>query len=356
MTGDARTPVVVLTGFLGSGKTTVLQQLMRRAEWEHTAVIVNELGAMGLDHLLVQHLAPDVKVLPSGCICCSVSEDLTRTLAELHARRARGELSFQRVVIETTGLADPMPVVHTLSVHAQLAQQFRLAGMVTTVDACNGSATLERHPEACRQVAMADTLLLTKTDLSDAQTIARLQAQLLRINASAPLRRVLHGHVDPEHLADLEQQFVRLAGTPPARQAGQRGWILKEADAGSGTPLATAAARNRSHHAKDITTACFRVETPFAGGTFQRWLEMLCSLRGDQLLRFKGLIHTAEDPERPLVMHSAQHLIHAPQALPAWPGADRRSLLVFITQGLESGLIERTLFKFTGARAIALHP
>ncbi len=355
MTDDLRVPVIVLTGFLGSGKTTLLHQLMQRAEWQDTAVIVNELGEVGLDHLLVQHVAPNVQVLPNGCVCCSVSEDLTRTLADLHARRQRGEIRFNRVVVETTGLADPMPLLHTLATHEALARQFRMEGVAVTVDACNGTATLQRHEEARRQVAMADTLLLTKTDLAGARDLQPLAQQLARINASASLRRVVRGELDSEHLFHLGHAFLAQKDRLHAPRGQRPGWLLLGNPGRGGTRL-SAPSRQHLSHASDITTECFAIDEPVQGAAFSHWLELLAALRGEQMLRFKGLIHIAEDPERPRVVHAAQHLIHPPESLPAWPGADRRSLLVFITQGMEPGLIARTLSKFTGALPIPSHP
>lgn len=354
MTDDPRLCVLVLTGFLGSGKTTLLQQLMQRPEWRDTAVIVNELGEMGLDHLLVQHVTPDVQVLPNGCVCCTVSEDLVDTLTDLHARRQRGELAFARVVVETTGLADPMPLLHTLATHDALARRFRVSGVAVTVDACNGAATLQRHEEARRQVAMADTLLLTKTDLAGAPALQALQQCLARTNGSAPQRLVVQGQLDSAHLQDLEHQFLARPRSSPGLPGIGRGWLLRGAP-GQEPPLSSVLHRFAPPHATDIVTECFALDKPLQADVFQHWLELMAAMRGDHLLRFKGLIHAVDDPDRPLVVHAAQHLVHPPRRLPAWPGADRRSLLVFITQGMEPGLIARTLQKFTGALALASH-
>jgi len=347
MTADPRLPVTVLTGFLGSGKTTLLQHLMQRAEWKNTAVIINELGETGLDHLLVQHVAPHVRLLQSGCLCCSVREDLTLTLADLHARRERGELHFERVVVETTGLADPMPVMHTLATHPDTARHFRLAGVATVVDAHNGFATLDQHEEARRQVAVADALLLAKTDLTPPAALERLEQRLARLNPSAPQHRVTHGALRSEPLLQLANPFhaqQRPTGEPPP---GGSTWLLR----GTGTRTESVFMRSPRAHASDIQTLCLTVDEPFEAEAFQHWLGLLTALRGERLLRFKGLVHIAEDPEHPLVVHAAQHLVHPPVPLPTWPNAERRSRLVFITQGMERDVIENTLLKFTGARA-----
>ncbi len=351
---DTRIPVIVLTGFLGSGKTTLLQQLLRRPGWQHTAVVINELGEMGLDHLLVQHVAPHVQVLPNGCVCCTVSEDLVVTLEDLHQRHRTGEVHLRQVVVETTGLADPQPLLHTLSTHPALARCFRLSGVVTTVDAFQGSATLARHAEARHQVAVADTLLLTKTDLAADAICRELEQRLEQINPTAQLHRVLHGQLPHPQLlgsahwaSGLQKAWERRPG---------RGWLLQGSATGSITaaPLAQAAtARLSTPHATDITTECLAVQQPLQVEALTHWLELLTALRGDCLLRLKGLVHVAEEPHRPLVVHAAQHLLHAPERLPRWPGSERRSLLVFITQGMEPGLIARTFQKFTGAQAFA---
>lgn len=346
---DPRRPVTVLTGFLGSGKTTLLQQLMLRSEWTGTAVIINELGETGLDHLLVQHVAPHVRLLKSGCLCCSVREDLTSTLADLHAARERGELDYEGVVVETTGLADPMPVMHTLATHPDTARHFRLAGVATVVDAHNGFATLDQHEEARRQVAVADALLLSKTDLVTPAERERLEQRLGRINPSAPQHRVAHGSLRSEHLLYLENPFLsQRPGRADAPRSGSP-WLVRAQRAQPETVFM----RSHRPHASDIQTLCLTVDTPFDADAFLEWLSLLTSLRGEQLLRFKGLIHVTADPDRPLVMHAAQHLVHPPLTLPAWPDADRRSRLVFITQGMERHTIEHTLRKFTGAQATA---
>ena len=351
MTTDLRIPVTVLTGFLGSGKTTLLQQLMQRAEWRRTAVVINELGETGLDHLLVQHVAPHVRLLRSGCLCCSVREDLTQTLTDLLARRLRQELHFDRVVVETTGLADPLPVMHTLTTHASLVRDFRLAGVVTVVDAFNGFATLDQHEEARRQVAVADALLLSKCDLVQPPARERLEHRLARINPSAPLHRVAHGALRSEHLLYLENLDNPFLSRPPADSPAPAAatWLFRRSDTRHGSVLQPP----HRPHASDIQTLCLTVDEPFEDQAFRHWLSLLTAMRGERLLRFKGLVHIAESPERPLVVHAAQHLVHPPVTLPNWPDADRRSRLVFITQGMERQLIENTLHKFTGARAVS---
>jgi G3E family GTPase len=344
MTLDTRTPIVLLTGFLGSGKTTLLKNLMARSEWQHTAVIINELGETGLDHLLVKHVAPEVRLLESGCLCCSVRDDLTQTLAELSTLAERGEVLFDRVIVETTGLADPMPVMHTLATDLPTARRFRLAGVATVVDAHNGFHTLDQHEEARRQVASADTVLLSKTDLVQEAELERLTQRLGRMNASASQHRVQHGVLHSDHLLQSQTRFLAPFGSRGSQP--ERRWLA--------TRPASVFTRFPSPHADDIQTHCFAVDEPFEAERFEHWLALLTAMRGEKLLRFKGLIHVAEHPTQPLVVHAAQHLIHPPERLAAWPDEDRRSRLVFITQGIPETLIESTLLKYAGASATAL--
>ncbi len=354
MMTDARIPVTVLTGFLGSGKTTLLQQLLKRVQWKGTAVVINELGETALDHLLVQHVSPHVRLLKSGCLCCSVREDLTQTLSELHELRQQKEIEFDRVIVETTGLADPLPVTHTLTTHPALAPGFRLAGVMTVVDAFNGFATLDQHEEARRQVAVADAVLLSKSDLAAPSIRDRLEKRLSLMNPSATLLRVFHGAIRPEDLESLERLDNPFsprssAGSPLPKTAG---WLFKPT---AQRDESLFMGRHKSHK-DDIQTLCLSVDEAFEEQAFRHWLSLLTALRGEHLLRFKGLIHIAEKPDRPLVVHAAQHLVHPSSTLPEWPDADRRSRLVFITQGMDPQVIERTLHKFTGARAVPALP
>jgi G3E family GTPase len=323
---DARLPLTLLTGFLGSGKTTLLQTLLRHPGMADTAVIVNELGEIGLDHLLVDHVAENLRVLNSGCLCCSMRGDLVDTLAELLRRRAVGDVAFSRVVVETTGMADPAPVLHTLATDQSVAAAFRLAGVVTTVDAVNGGSTLHHHAEACRQVAMADLVLITKTDLASPSATAFLEERLARLNPTAARASVVNGEVAPD--------IVLGAGSFKP----ERLFVLD----------GHAAPHHHAHHDHAIRAHCFRFDEPVRGDAFAHWLELLASMRGERLLRVKGLVRVVEHPDEPWLVHGAQHLIHAPRRLPRWPSADRRTRLVFITQGIDRSEIECTLHKFAG--------
>jgi len=323
---DTRLPLTLMTGFLGSGKTTVLQRLLQHPGLADTAVIVNELGEIGLDHLLMDHVAENLRVLNSGCLCCTVRGDLAETLVALQVRRAAGEIAFNRVVIETTGLADPAPVLHTLVADPAVAASYRLAGVVTTVDVINAESTLEHHAEARRQVAMADVLLFTKTDLASPVAAAALGEQLARINPGANQFTVVNGDVEPAVVLDASSELL-----------GSHRWADRPAELD-----------HHHHHDHAIRAHCFCFDEPVRADAFAHWLELLAAMRGERLLRYKGLVRVAEHPDEPLVVHGAQHVIHPPRRLPKWPSADRRTRLVFITHDIERAELERTLRKFAG--------
>jgi G3E family GTPase len=311
-------PVTVLTGFLGSGKTTLLNRLLQRPALADTAVVINEIGAIGIDHLLVERVDENLRLLQSGCLCCTVRGDLVDTLADLATRRAAGQSAFSRVIVETTGLADPAPVLHTLMADPALAGRFRLDGVATTVDAFNGDATLERHAQARRQVAVADLLLLTKTDLVEPAATERLATRLAGSNPGARCVTVRDGDLDPADLFGLDDpgRGLRVHGT-------------------HGHP-----------HDPRIRAHAFTFDAPLPRAAFLHWLELMAALRGERLLRVKGLVQLAEHPDTPLVVHGVQHVFHPPRTLGAWPDGDRRTRLVFVVQDLERAEIERTFCKF----------
>ena len=338
MNADARTPVTVLTGFLGSGKTTVLNRLLQRPELADTAVVINELGEVGIDHLLVDHIGENLRLLQSGCLCCTVRGDLVDTLATLAARRARGEIAFQRVVVETTGLADPVPVLHTLMADPALSGDFRLDGVVTTVDAVNGLATLARHAEAVKQVGVADGLLLTKTDLADAASMDQLVARLERLNPGARVHHVIDGAVDPALV-------IGSGWIDPADRCAPSA-CCDDPDHDHDDHPHHGDHHYHGYHDERIRPHAFTFDAPLPEAAFLHWLELMAAMRGERLLRVKGLVCLAEDPGRPLVVHGAQHVFHPPQRLAAWPSQDRRTRLVFIVDGIARADIERTFRKF----------
>jgi G3E family GTPase len=339
MSGDrAATPVNIVTGFLGSGKTSLLQRLLAAPELADTAVLVNEFGDVGLDHHLLRRLEGDMVLLQSGCLCCTIRGDLGGAIRDLHSRRERGEVSFRRLVIETTGLADPVPILATIMAEPVIRHHFRLGNVITTVDAVNGAAHLDRQPESVKQAAVADRLLITKTDLAPAAATAALRRRLERLNPAAPLIES-----DPTRRVDPEFLLASDVFDPDAKSASVRRWLAAELE----RPAALA---EHDHHDVDrhdarIHAFCLRYEQPIDWTGFALWLSMLLHRHGEDILRVKGLLNVGAD-EPPLVVHGVQHLVHAPVHLDAWPDADRASRLVFIVRGLERDRIERSLAAF----------
>ena len=347
-----RLPVSVLTGFLGSGKTTVLNHLTQQAALSRTLVLINEFGEIGLDHDLVTYSKDDVVIeMSSGCLCCTIRGDLARTLREAPGRFARGgKLWFDRVVIETTGLADPAPILHTLMTDPAVAQRYRLDAVVATIDAVNGGDTLDRQIESVKQAAMADRLLLTKTDLSDRNDLNRLQERLRVLNPAAPQIIAENGTVDPTLLFD--------AGIydPKTKNPDVQDWLKAEAYGephghGHGT-----AGHSHSHHHHDVNrhdthikSFCLTIDDPIRGDALDAWLELLLMFRGADFLRIKGIINVA-GLDGPTVIHGVQHIFHPPVTLNEWPSEDRRSRIVFITRDIDESVLRDTLRMLTGGQ------
>lgn len=347
----ARVPVTVLTGFLGSGKTTVLNRLLRQPSLAGAAVIVNEFGAVGLDHLLIEASEEQFTLLDNGCVCCTVRGDLVTTLKELDRKSQAGETPpLSRVIIETTGLADPAPILHTLMAEAELMTRFRIGGVVTTVDAVNGVATLRRHSEAAKQVAVADRLLVTKTDLVSDNAFRDLRHRLEHLAPAVEQTVARNGEVEldlPASLsADAAADVARIAMRVEA--AGHH-----DHDCGSDCHHGHNHHRD-THHG--IRSFSFIIDKPVEWSAFARWLDYVAALKGEDLLRFKGIVCTTDDPERPLVLHGVQHVFHPPARLESWPSADRRSRLVFIVRNIERETIARTLVKFAAIDAASIAP
>ena len=328
---DSRqTPVTVITGFLGSGKTTLLNALLRHPGMAETAVLVNEFGEVGIDHLLVEALDDDVLLLAAGCLCCTIREDMVASLRSLFERRADGEVpEFRRVVIETTGLADPAPILHTLLAGDPAPMPWAVDGVVTTVDAANGNRQLSTHSESVKQAAVADRLLVTKSDIACTNELAVLHTRLRAINPGALILTVCHGEIDP---ADLFDAGPFVPGKAP--DPGLDRWL---GDA------ATAHAHHAHHmgvHDDGVRALSLTTETPIEIHRFVRWVETLLESHGDRVLRLKGILHVAGD-ERPVVVHGVQHVFHPLGRLSAWPDADRSSRLVVIVRELDVEPIAR---------------
>jgi G3E family GTPase len=341
--GRARIPVTVLTGFLGSGKTTLLNRLLREPDLHGTAVIVNEFGAIGIDHDLIASTTEDTVLLANGCMCCAVRGDLVAALAALGARDAADGPPLRRVLIETSGLADPAPILRTLMGDPAVTGRFALAGVCCTVDAVLAPGTLDRHPEAERQVAMADRLLLTKTDLLAGEPVApALIERVTRLNPDATL------HLPPADLVDVLRRAMRADADAPAGGEGERGPVYRPLP-GAGTD---GGADEPPMHADGIRSFVIVRDEPLPRDGFESWLDTVIAMRGEDLLRVKGIVNLAEEPERPLVFHGVQHLYQPPAFLPAWPSADRRTRIVFITRAVDAEALDESLRVFARRRRV----
>ena len=318
----SRIPVTVITGFLGSGKTTLLNALLKRPEAANTAVIINEYGEVGIDHDLVQGITESVTLLDNGCVCCVLRGDLEQALLDMFLARRSGQMaSFERVILETTGLADPAPVMQTLISDPALAEHYRLDGVVTLVDGVQGRAQLTDTAEAVKQAAVADRLVITKSDLAAPQAVEELAQTLKQINPTARHVVAIGGAVEPNLILSVGLDRVRI------QQEAVERWLGKAQEAHGGH-------EDHQHHTHDISTFTLWFDEPFERSVFERCVEVLTSLRGADLLRVQGLVNVVGEPG-PVVVQGVQHLFHPPVALPAWPSADHRSRLVFITRKIE---------------------
>jgi G3E family GTPase len=330
-------PLTVLTGFLGAGKTTLLNRLLQRPELARTAVLVNEFGEIGLDHLLMEVVDGDTILLAAGCLCCTVRGDLSRALEKLAPRVRAGEIA--RVIIETTGLADPAPILATLIGDPLAATLFRLDGIATVIDAVHAMGQIDAHDEALRQVVVADRLVITKSDLADT---AALRARLAQLNPGTPILVADHGTVEPA--AILDAGLFDAAGKP----ADVARWI---------DDAAFEDAHHHHHHHdvnrhdRHIQAFCLTFDTPLHWLGFGAWLEMMVATHGSRLLRVKGILDL-DGQARPVAIHGVQHLFHPPELLAAWPaGEPRRSRIVFITRDLDRDTLLQGLNAFEAAAA-----
>src|SRR5271165_1047613 len=320
----AFTPVNLLTGFLGSGKTTLLRRLLADPALSGTAVLINEFGEIGLDHHLIERVDDTVVLLRSGCLCCTIRGELAGAIRDLHSRRERGRVPpFNRLVIESSGLADPFPILSTLKADPVLRHHFRAGAVITTVDAVNGMAQIASHAQSIQQAAAADWLVLTKTDLPDAVTAARLVAEVRRINPDAPMIRA--ADFDAEALLDHRRTASQFPDC--------------ETHDGGG-------------HGDRIRSFVVTVEEPIDWTAFGIWLTMLLNRHGDRVLRIKGILNLAGE-EAPVAIHGVRYLVHNPVHMSAWPDEDRRSRVVFIVDGLDPDFVRRSMLAFNGLGA---HP
>lgn len=311
---------ILLTGFLGSGKTTLLNHLLKDPEMADTAVIINEFGDVAIDHLLVESSIENAVVLQSGCICCTVRGDLVDTLLDLLAKRERGQIPpFSRVAIETTGLADPSPIVRTFATEKAVAERFRLQAVVATIDMVNGARQLADFEEARRQAAMADLLLLTKGDIAPSGAGAALSSRLAAINPSAQILPVERGRLDAATL------FGALPPSPSG-PANLSKWLKADAFEGAEGDASPV-------HQNEISAFSIRIDEAIGREPLERWLASIISLRGTDILRMKGIVRV-EEMEGPVVIHAVRELLHPILPLDAWPDDERHTRIVFITRGL----------------------
>jgi G3E family GTPase len=326
-------PLQVITGFLGAGKTTLLNRLLRAPELADTVVVVNEFGEVGLDHALIEGVEDNMVLLQAGCVCCSIRGDLVNTLEDLLRRRDNGRMApFRRVLIETTGIADPAPILNVVLAHPYLSRRYELDGVVTVADAVNGLATLDNHDEALRQAAVADAIVLTKTDLADGSA---LRAELARLNPGAPILDAAAGEATPQRLIGLGLYDV--ASKPAEVDA----WLAIDATDGGGH------AHDVNRHG-DVRAFTLTADQPVSSQTLDLFWSLLRSTHGPKLLRFKALVHVAEHPEAPVVMHAVQQVMHPPVPLARWPDDDRRSRLTLIVKDLDPSFVERLWAAFLG--------
>lgn len=353
-------PVTLLTGFLGSGKTTLLNHLVQQPEMADTLVIINEFGEVSLDHLLIAHSTENLVLeMNSGCVCCTIRGDLVKTLRDITWRFSRnGDRQFKRVLIETTGLADPAPIIHTLMTHPQIAARYRLDGIVATVDAQLGWGTLDQHREAVKQAAVADVILLTKTDLAPPEQVQRLEDRLTAINPAAVRWHTDHGHIAPHQVLDLGLFSGTREKPDVTRWLKESAYQPLSPFKPSLSPLAaprlsaTAYPEDVNRHDDHIRAFCFVVDEPIPDEVLTLWLEILTSFAGRDILRVKGILNI-EGRELPVVLHGVQHIFHPPITLPAWPSEDRRSRIVFITHDVEPEVVDQA---FTSLRQILDDP
>lgn len=327
---DAPIPVIVLTGFLGSGKTTLLRHVLHDPGFFDCAVLINEFGEVGLDHLLVGALDQEPVLLSSGCICCTIRGDLSRAIRDLHARRQRGEIPrFRRLIVETTGLADPAPILQTILSDIMIRHHFRIGLVVATIDAVHAEAGFKTRPEMLRQVAMADRLVITKTDLADPSDILRLRRRLFELNPEVTVFEAVHGVLDPDLL------LVEDRSGPRKPLASERRWVAES------VPAQTVEDALHS----TVQSFFLSADEPVHWSAFGLWFSLLVHRHGARLLRVKGLLNIIGS-NTPVAIHAVQYVIHAPEHLPAWPSEDHQSRIVFITEGLEPDIVCRSFRSF----------
>lgn len=334
---DHRIPVTLLTGFLGSGKTTLLNKLLSHPGMKDTAVIINELGEAGLDHILAQnvessYVADNTVLLQSGCLCCTLSNELADTMRDLFFKRAMEAIpQFNRLVIETTGMADPGPILGNLMNEPVIESVYRLDAVVVTIDAAYGAEQIDTHAEARKQAAVADVLLITKTDLATPEQTEQLKEKLIALNPGATQHRVLHGEIDPDFIIDVG------LFDPTGKQAEPQRWLR--------APLKSAKPRGmlpKTTHGDEISSFTVYMPKPLNWRDLKPVILKLCQTYGEQLLRLKGIIH-AEDQPAPLAIHAVHFTPYPPTLLEGWDEDEPISRVVLIGKGLDEDGIRKLL-------------
>ncbi|GGF86636.1 ATP-binding protein [Azorhizobium oxalatiphilum] len=343
-------PVTVLTGFLGAGKTTLLNHLLADPGLADTAVLINEFGEIGLDHLFVREVEEGVVLLASGCVCCTVRGDLVAALEDLLRGLDNNRIPrFSRVLIETTGLADPAPILHTLMTHPYLVMRYRLDGVVTVVDGLTGNATLDSQPEAVKQAAVADRVVLTKTDLAntpDSQAgLVTLRARLARLAPMAPVLDAAKGEADAAGI-------LKAGLYDPTRKIPDVARWLAEEQMAANAEAVGAEGVDPNRHDDRIKAFTLATDAAIGASTLDLFLELLRATHGGNVLRMKGIVKLQDDPSQPVVLHGVQHVMHPPTRLPEWPDDDRRTRLVMIVRDLDPSVIQRLFNAFLGVPAV----
>lgn len=342
-------PVTLLTGFLGSGKTTLLNQLIQQLP--RTAIIMNEFGEIGLDHQLLQKTDGPLALLQGGCICCTVVGALSPTLKNLFMASSRGEIpAFERVIIETTGIADPAPILDTLINERWIAARFQLNSVVTTVDAVLGEQQLDSYFEAVKQAAVADRLLLTKTDLVADDTVAALRTRLETLNPAAPILTVQHGQVDAAQILNTGLY------DPASKTSNVTQWLneTRYRPVAATTLLGKTRAEAPVHDNR-IRSFSVTFDEPMEWMGIYAALQMLLNFRAKSLLRMKAIVNL-KGKDKPTVLHAVQHVLYPPAELPEWPDGNHHSRFVFIVADLDAELVPQILREFNDAYAGGLLP
>ncbi|HDN26800.1 MAG TPA: GTP-binding protein [Thioploca sp.] len=338
---QTRLPIHVITGFLGSGKTTLLNQLLHQQGMQHTVVIVNEFGEISIDHLLVKTTTEDMMILEGGCVCCSVRTDLLNTLEDLFHKQKRKEIAeFEQVLVETTGLADPAPILRTLINDPFIAAHYRLDVVITTVDALYGAQQLDEYEESVKQAALANHLILTKIDIAPPATLEALKRRLRHLNPTALIHEVNLN----QHQLEAATLF-NTAGYYNTRQLDVERWLQADVYIENQQHTHEEASRPEHEplrHEAYIKTFCIEHTEPLHWLTLERWIQQLTRLRGKDLLRVKGIAYTVET-DLPVIIQGVQHVFQPPATLEAWPSDERRSQIVFITRNIEKSVVERVL-------------